>query len=150
MELLLIDDVPGLGSRGDLVTVAKGYARNYLLPKGLARVPTEQAVVEVRARAEKIKAEEQAVVAERMDQAKTLAEAAVRLAMKASEEGHLYGSVGPRQVSEALAEQGFEVEERHVALESPLKEVGEYEVMISLHPEVQVPVKVTVVSEDEA
>ena len=150
MELLLVDDVPGLGSRGDLVTVARGYARNFLLPKGLARVPTDQAVTEVRVRDERIKAEESAVKAERMDQAKTLAEAAVQLAMKASEEGHLYGSVGARQISESLVAKGFEVEERHVTLDSPLKAVGEYEVMIALHPEVQVPVKVTIVSEDES
>ena len=149
MELLLIENVPGLGSRGEIVTVARGYARNFLLPKHLARVPSEQAVTEVRALGEKIQAEEQAVKSERMDQAKTLAGATVRFVMKASKEGHLYGSVGPRQIAESLTGQGFEVEERHIALESPLKDVGDHEVTVALHPEVLVPVPVKIVSEEE-
>ena len=148
MELLLRDDVPGLGSRGDIVKVAKGYARNYLLPNGLAEVPTPQAIEAVRKQAEKIAAENELLKADRMEAAKTLASVAVTIAAKASEEGHLYGSVGAKQIVEAIAAQGHELDEKQIVLDAPLKEVGEFDVTISLHPEVQVPVKVTVEAEE--
>ena len=148
MELLLRDDVPGLGSRGDIVKVAKGYARNYLLPNGLAEVPTPEAIEAVRKKAEKIAAEMELIKADRMEVAKTLASVAVTIAAKASEEGNLYGSVGPKQIVDALVAAGHEVDEKQIVLDSPLKEVGEYDVTISLHPEVQVPVKVTVEAEE--
>jgi large subunit ribosomal protein L9 len=149
MELLLVEDVPGLGGRGEIVNVARGYARNYLLPRGLAQVPTEQAKVEIQRRTERLKAESEAIRADRMDVAKELATAAITLEMKASSEGHLYGSVGPKQIVEALGAQGFAVEEKHVQLEHPLKELGEFEVVIALHPEVQVPVQVTIAGEED-
>ena len=148
MELLLRDDVPGLGSRGDIVKVAKGYARNYLLPNGLAEVPTPQAIEAVRKQAEKIAAENELLKADRMEAAKTLASVAVTIAAKASEEGHLYGSVGAKQIVEAIAAKGHELDEKQIVLDAPLKEVGEFDVTISLHPEVQVPVKVTVEAEE--
>ena len=149
MELLLVDDVPGLGNRGQIVNVARGYARNFLLPKGLARTPTADVIVSVRKRAEKIKAERAAEKAELMAAAKVLAAVSVSIAMKAGEGGQLYGSVGPRQIVDALLEKGFTVEEKSVQLEAHLKAVGEYDVMVSLHPEVQVPIKVTVAAEAE-
>ncbi len=149
MELILTEDVPGLGVRGDLVTVARGYAQNYLLPKKLARVPTAQVIQEVRAMAARRAAEREARKAERMEYAKRLATAHVTIPMKAGKEGQLYGSVGPRQIQEALAAQGYEVEEKQVDLDPHLKALGDYDVTIVLDPEVQVPVKVSVVSEEE-
>ena len=148
MELLLRDDVPGLGSRGDIVKVARGYGRNYLLPNGLAEVPTPQAIQAVRNQAEKIEAEREIVKASKMEVAKKLATVAVAITAKASEEGHLYGSVGARQILDVLQAAGYELEEKQVGREAPLKDVGEFEVTIALHPEVLVPVKVTV-SADE-
>jgi len=148
MELLLRDDVPGLGSRGDIVKVAKGYARNYLLPNGLAELPTPEAIEFVRKKAEKIAAEMELVKADRMEVAKTLATVAVTIAAKASEEGHLYGSVGAKQIADAIAAKGHELDEKQVVLETPLKDLGEYDVTITLHPEVQVPVKVTIEAEE--
>ena len=148
MELLLRDDVPGLGSRGDIVKVAKGYARNYLLPNRLAEVPTPEAIESVRKKAEKIAAEMEVIKADRMEVAKTLANVAVTIAAKASEEGSLYGSVGTKQIVDALEAAGHQVDEKQVMLDAPLKEVGEFDVTISLHPEVQVPVKVTVEAEE--
>jgi large subunit ribosomal protein L9 len=148
MELLLRDDVPGLGYRGDIVKVAKGYARNYLLPNRLAEVPTPEAIESVRKKAEKIAAEMEVIKADRMEVAKTLANVAVTIAAKASEEGSLYGSVGTKQIVDALEAAGHQVDEKQVMLDAPLKEVGEFDVTISLHPEVQVPVKVTVEAEE--
>jgi large subunit ribosomal protein L9 len=150
MELLLLEEVDGLGARGEIVTVARGYARNYLIPKNLAKVPNEVLVQEVRKKAARIEAENEAVKAERMGEAQVLAAISLTIPMKAGEAGHLYGSVGPRQIAEMLAELGHPVEEKHVQLDPPLKDVGEYDVSIALHPEVQVPVKVVIVAEEEA
>lgn len=149
MELLLVQDVEGLGARGEIVNVARGYARNFLLPKGLAQVPTPQLVTEVKAKAAKIKEELDAHKAQQMEVAKDLAAVSLTITMKASEEGHLYGSVSSRQIAELLVEKGYEVEEKHVHLEQHLKEVGEYDVQVAVHPEVVVPVKVTVVAEED-
>ena len=71
------------------------------------------------------------------------------IAAKASEEGHLYGSVGAKQIVDAIAAEGHELDEKQVVLETPLKDLGEYDVTISLHPEVLVPVKVTIAAEKE-
>jgi len=148
MELLLRDDVPGLGSRGDIVNVARGYARNFLLPKGLGEVPTPEAMEALRKRTEKVAAEFAEEKAGLMAIAKKLATVAVTIAAKASDDGHLYGSVGPKQILDALAGEGHELEEKQIVLESPLKEIGEYDVTIALHAEVMVPVKVTVSAEE--
>ena len=99
-------------------------------------------------------AEKNAVVAaaekaDRMEVAKVMASVSLRIPMKAGKEGHLYGSVGPRQLVDLLEAEGHVVEEKQVVLEQPLKEVGEFDVTISLHPEVQVPIKVVIVNEEE-
>lgn len=149
MELLLKEDVPGLGARGEIVTVARGFARNYLLPKGMAEVPTPEAIRIVRKKAEahaKVMAAEKA---DKVELAQKLAAVALSIPMKASEEGHLYGSVGPRQIIESLEAEGFEFEEKVIQMDAHLKELGEYDVVLSLHPEVQVPIKVTVAAEED-
>ena len=148
MELLLRDDVPGLGSRGEIVKVPRGYARNYLIPNGLAEVPTPEAIASVRKQAKKIAVETEKQKADKLDAAKKLEGVAVTIAAKASEEGHLYGSVSAKLIQEALAGKGFELEEKQIELETPLKELGEFDVTILLHPEVTVPVKVTIEAEE--
>ena len=149
MELLLLETVDGLGARGEIVEVARGYARNFLLPKKLAKVPNAALIQEVRKKAARIQAEESAVKAVRMSEAQVLAGVSLEIAMKAGKEGHLYGSVGPRQIAELLKKLGHAVEEKHVVLDPPLKDLGDYDVNIALHPEVQVPVKVVIVAEEE-
>ena len=149
MELLLLEDIDGLGHQGEIVTVARGYARNYLIPKKLAQIPTGKAIVEVRVRAEKVRVEREAQKADQMVVAKTLAAVTLTIPMKAAEGGHLYGSVGPRHIVDAFAAAGHEVDEKQVELDPHLKDVGEYDVTISLHPEVQFPVKVVVTPEDD-
>jgi large subunit ribosomal protein L9 len=147
MELLLLQNVPGLGKAGEIVTVSRGYARNFLLPKRLAEVPTEQAIRVVRVKTARIEAENEKEKAARMEQAKGLASVTVEIAMKASEGGQLYGSVGAKQISEYLTHRGHAVDEKQVRLGEHLKAVGEYDVDILLHPEVQVPVKVVITAE---
>jgi large subunit ribosomal protein L9 len=144
LEVLLRRSVESLGRVGEVVRVRNGYARNYLFPYGIAVPPTTENLRLV----EKDKEAEAVVEAEK---ARARAELAARLAAvtltieaNANPEGHLFGSVGPRQIVEALAAKGFAIEERHVALE-PVKQVGEYEVTVRLAADAEVKVKTWVV-----
>lgn len=147
MEVILKEDVNNLGSRGDVVKVADGYGRNYLLPRKLAMQATEtnKAVIEQmkssaarRSATEKTQAEE--VVAR-------LAPVALSFTRKAGGEGHLFGSVTSSDIGAELAAQGFEIDRRKIILHEPLKSVGEFQVAIKLHREVTAQVKVTVQAE---
>jgi large subunit ribosomal protein L9 len=147
MEVILKEDVINLGSRGDVVKVADGYGRNYLLPRRLAMQATEQnkAVIEQmkaaaarRSATEKAQAEELAV---------RLEPVALAFTRKAGAEGHLFGSVTSSDIAAELAAQGFEIDRRRIILHEPLKSVGEFRVAIKLHREVTAQVKVTVQAE---
>ncbi len=147
MELLLKQSVEYLGRIGDVVKVKPGYARNYLLPRGLAVMVTKTNVAEIeRARAAAL-AEEQARVASLKDLASKLAEASVTIEGRANAEGHLFGSVGPAQVAAALREKGIPVDDKQIRLEQPLKEIGVFDVPVHLHATVDTTVKVWVVQQ---
>ncbi|MDA2914231.1 50S ribosomal protein L9 [Acidobacteriia bacterium AH_259_A11_L15] len=148
MEVILREDVPKLGTRGDLVTVKEGYARNYLLPRKLAMPATvgnrkqlEEMKAATARRLAKEKSSAEAVAAQ-------MAELTLTLSAKAGEADRLFGSVTAMDIAEALAAKGFPVDKRRVELGQPIKTLGEYEVPIRLHPEVTATVKVTVVPEE--
>ncbi|MBR1837043.1 MAG: 50S ribosomal protein L9 [Kiritimatiellae bacterium] len=147
-ELLLAADVENLGRTGDLVKVADGYARNYLVPRGLAEPVTDAA----RRRIAKIKAEQEKVRKELLAAANKLAEAlkdaSVTIRAKVAEEENLYGSVDAAQIAKAIQLLGFpEIEAGMVELEENIKTLGTYDVPVKLHPEVTQTVKVWVVAE---
>jgi large subunit ribosomal protein L9 len=143
--LLLAEDVGTLGKRGEIVRVKPGYARNYLLPNGLATVATEANKRAVERHTLKISQ----LLEQRMKDLQVKADAigkySVTLEANANEEGHLYGSIMGPDISKALKTAGYSVEADHVRLEGPLKELGMYTVKIQLHPEVKTEVKVWVV-----
>ncbi len=147
MEVILKEDVDNLGHRGDVVKVADGYGRNYLLPRKLAMQATEnnKAVIEQmkaaaarRAATEKAQAEALAVKLEPL---------ALSFIRKAGEHGHLFGSVTSADIAAELAAQGFEVDRRKIVLGEPLKSLGEFTVPIRLYREVTARVKVNVQAE---
>ncbi len=145
LRLTLLQDVPGLGALGEVVKVSPGYARNYLVPRGLATrvgADTERRVVAIRKRhvVEAAKAHDDAKTA-----AQALSATSVHVEAKAGEGGHLYGSVTQAMVAAALAKEGYQVPEAGVLLEQPIKELGIYEVPIKLHADVQTTVKLYVV-----
>lgn len=145
MELILRSDVDGLGHRGDIVDVADGYGRNFLLPKGLAMKVTagarQQAESMAKARAVQDAAEREA--AEGV--ATQLAGRTITIAMRAGDEGKLFGSVTAADVAEAVAAQAsIEIDRHDVDLEENIKEVGTHEVVVRPHPEVQIPLLVEV------
>jgi large subunit ribosomal protein L9 len=147
MEVILKDDVLHLGHRGDLVKVADGYARNFLLPRKLALQATSanKAVVEQmknaaarRAATEKAQAEALAV---------KLTPVELEFTRKSGEAGHLFGSVTSADIATGLAAQGFEIDRRKISLDEPLKSVGEFSVAIKLYREVTAHVKVKILAE---
>jgi large subunit ribosomal protein L9 len=147
MELILRSDVDGLGHRGDIVDVADGYGRNFLLPKGLAMKVTagarDQAASMAKARAVQDAAEREA--AEGV--ATQLAGRTITIPMRASDEGKLFGSVTAGDVVDAVAAQAsIEIDRHHLVLEDNIKELGTHEVVVRPHPEVQIPLIVEVTS----
>lgn len=147
IEVILREDVKSLGKAGEMVRVKPGYARNFLLPQGLAFEATEgnrkRIAAETRARATRDQAERGD--AERF--AATLGAVAVTLTGKAGEEGKLFGSITTQDIADALAAQGHQVDRRRIELEHPIKTVGHHTVGVRLHPEVHAEVRVSVVAE---
>src|SRR6476469_8734735 len=145
VQLLLIQSVDHLGKQGDVVTVKRGYALNYLLPQGLATVATDhhrRMVEKHRARLNEI---EKARLASLRQLAEAIAKQSVTIEANANEEGHLYGSVNANEIAAALKGAGFHVTTDQVRLEGPLKELGLYTVKIHLHAEIDAELKVWVV-----
>jgi len=147
MEVILKEDVINLGSRGDVVKVADGYGRNYLLPRKLAMQATEQnkAVIEqMKASAARRSATEKAQAEQVVAQLESVA---LTFTRKAGAEGHLFGSVTSSDIAAELAAKGFEIDRRKIVLNEPLKSIGDFKVAIKLHREVTAQVKVTVQAE---
>ncbi len=147
IEVILREDVKSLGRRGEMVRVKPGYARNFLLPRGLAFEATEgnkkRIAAETRARTVRDQAER--TEAERF--AATLGAVTLMLTGKAGEEGKLFGSITAQDIAEALAAQGHQVDRRRIELEHPIKTLGHHTVGVRLHPEVHAEVRVSVVAE---
>jgi len=145
VQLLLIQSVDHLGKQGDVVSVKRGYALNYLLPQGLATVATghhKRMVEKHRARLLEI---EKARLASLRQVAEAIAKQSVTIEANANEEGHLYGSVNASEIAAALKGAGFHITTDQVRLEGPLKELGLYTVKIHLHAEIDAELKVWVV-----
>ena len=148
VEVLLRKSIESLGRVGEVVKVKNGFARNYLLPQGIAVLPTSEnlrlvekdKVVEATLDAERAKARAELVA--------KLTGLAVQVTAKANPEGHLFGSVGPKQVADALVAKGFAIEERQIRME-PAKQLGEHEVKIHLAPDAEPAIKLWVVSDAE-
>jgi len=147
MEVLLMADVAGLGSEGDVVKVAEGYARNCLLPQKLGAPVSEGTRRKLAKMREKREAKHQAEVAAARELAKKLAGVSCTIAVKTGADGKLFGSVTAGHITDALKGQGIELDKHGLLLEAPIKELGVFDVKVKLHPEVQASVKVWVVEE---
>jgi large subunit ribosomal protein L9 len=147
IEVILREDIKTLGRAGEMVKVKPGYARNYLLPKGLAyeategnkkRVAAEGRVRAVRDQAERTEAEQLAT---------TLGQVTLTLSGKAGDEGKLFGSITSQDIADALGRQGYQIDRRKIELDHPIKSTGAHTVSIRLHPEVHAQLGVSVVPE---
>lgn len=145
VELILLDDVVGLGAIGDTVRVADGYARNYLLPRNLAAQVTAENLRRLEAKKRALQKEYEQRVSIARSVAERIGRESVTIPVEATEDDKLYGSVSRQQIADALAVQGIEIEREAVMMDEPIRELGVYTLDIHLHPEVQTTLKVWVV-----
>jgi large subunit ribosomal protein L9 len=148
MDLILLQKVTNLGNLGDKVNVKPGYGRNFLVPQGKAVPATAANVAMFEAKRAEYQAKADAVLADAQKRLESLEGAEVTIAANASTEGKLFGSVGNRDIAEALTAAGHKVEKSEVVMgEGPIRRTGEFEVTVNLHAEVSTKVKVHVVAE---
>ena len=150
MKVILLDRVENLGAIGDLVSVKSGYGRNYLIPNGKAALATAQNIKEL----EKKKEELEKRAAEQLEAAKSRGELiqgmSLTISANVESEGKLYGSVGPVDIVEAFEKVGVSVERSEIRMpDGPIREVGESEISLHFHSDVDIPITLNVVSEDE-
>ena len=149
MQLVLIEDVANLGKQGELVEVKPGYGRNYLLPRGLATVPSEHNLRLLERYKQRVQQAREARIADLKVLAEQIARTTVTIEANANEEGHLYGSVGPAEIAKALRGKNLLVEPDMVKMEGPIKEVALYAVKVQLGYEIESEVQVVVVRSQE-
>ena len=148
MELILLQKVANLGNLGDKVTVRAGYGRNFLLPTGRAVPATAANLAEFEARRAEYEAKAKAVMDGAEGRKARLEGRSVTIAANASTEGKLYGSIGPREIAEAFTAAGHELNKSEVIMgEGPIRHVGEHEVLVHLHADVEVTVMVKIEAE---
>ena len=148
MELILVEDVAGLGYKNDIVSVKKGYGRNYLIPQGKAVIASESArkvlAENLKQRAHKLAK----IKADAEELAAKLAPVALTIATKVSATGTIFGAVTNIQIAEALAKLGFEIDRKTIVVKETVKEVGSYKATVKLHKEVSVEIPFEVVAEE--
>ena len=148
MEIILLEDIEGLGEKGDVANVARGYARNYLLPKRLAEVANSARIDEVRRLMNERKAREARTAEQAVDVAATLNKTVVTIGARAGEGERLYGSITSADVADAIwSARRVRVDKRKIRLEEPIKSVGTFMVDIDVFEGVEASVKVIVVPE---
>jgi large subunit ribosomal protein L9 len=144
MKVVLIKDFEGYGTMGTVIEVKDGFARNYLIPRGIALPATESNLRHVQSilsqKQRKLQKEKEKALA----LAKKLEGLVLEIKHQAGEKGKLYGSVTSAEIAKALAEKGIEIDRKKIALAKPIRDVGMYTVSIKLHPEVEVQIKVDV------
>jgi large subunit ribosomal protein L9 len=149
MQLVLTEDVPNLGKQGDLVEVKGGYGRNYLLPNGLATIPSEHNLRLLERYKERVQQAREARIADLKVLAEQIQRTTIQIEANANEEGHLYGSVGPAEISRALKAKNLKVEPENVRMEGPIKEIALYAVKVHLGYDIDTEVQVVVVRPPE-
>lgn len=150
MKLLLQRNVDKLGNIGDIVVVADGYGRNFLLPEGLAVELSPDNLNRFESMKRRLIALEQETKEKFQVLSKEIEKASCTIIAHSTEEGHLYGSVGPKDIARQLASENLEVDAKCVLLDEPIKELGIYKVRVRLHPEVECELKVWVVKGDDS
>ncbi|HAK51592.1 MAG TPA: 50S ribosomal protein L9 [Gammaproteobacteria bacterium] len=149
MQVILLEKIANLGDLGEQVSVKAGYGRNFLIPQHKAVPATDENVEQFESRRADLERLADEKKGEAMDRAEKIAEISLSMSVKAGDEGKLFGSITGRDIAEAVTARGLALEKSEVRLpEGPIREVGEFEVDVHLHTEVDAVVKVTVVAED--
>jgi|TARA_B100000085_G_scaffold267196_1_gene276545 large subunit ribosomal protein L9 len=145
MKIILLDKIQRLGEIGDIVDVNSGYARNFLIPQKKAAFASDKNIAEVEAKKDELAAISADILTQAKARAKDLEGSECEILVPVTEEGALYGSVGTREISEAFIKSEIQIDKSEVQLpDGPLKEIGEHNIVVSVHPEVNVEVLVKV------
>ncbi len=147
MEVILKEDIVNLGKMGEVVRVRDGYARNYLLPRGLVLVANKKNLKGFEHQKRVVASQKERVVKQAQTLSEKLAGASLTIPVKAGEEGKLFGSVTNIDIEKALRAKGFDIERRKIHVDEPIKSLGDYEVPVRLTADVTATVKVSVVAE---
>ena len=148
MELILLEKVQKLGDLGDKVDVKPGYGRNYLVPQGKAIPATAANIAEFEARRAELEKVAASKLTEAEDRVKVIEGMELNLTANASEEGKLYGSIGPREIAMAVEKEGPKLEKSEVIMgEGPIRYTGEHEVVVHLHADIETTIKVNIEAE---
>jgi len=149
MKILLKKDIQKLGKTGDVVDVANGYARNYLLPKEFATTVTRENIEQIKFQGIKNEEKQKEETKNLQVLADEISKVSCTITVKTNKEGKLFGSVTANHIAEALFEKGYQIDENMVILETPIKKCDLYNVTVMLHPEVKAQCRVWIVSESE-
>ena len=147
MKVILTQDMDSLGLAGEIVEVARGYARNFLIPKKVALEATEDNIKRTEAQRKNIEVKRIKLKEDALKVKARLADVVITIAQKAGEEDKLYGSVTSMDIADRLEKEGITVDRRKIVLDKPIKSLGEFSVPVKLHPQVSAPLKVIVVPE---
>ena len=149
MKILLKRNVEKLGKNGDVVDVANGYARNYLLPKHFATTVTPGNIKQIKLQREKQEKKFREGIEELQALANEISNVSCTISVKTNEEGKLFGSVTAHHIAQAISEKGYQIDENMIILDAPIKKCDFYNVTVNLHPDVKTKCRVWVVSETE-
>lgn len=150
MDVILQKDVKNLGSKGDVVKVAEGYGRNYLIPRGLAIEATDKNMAELKMKKKQQKKREERELQEAQNIAKKIDDKRLVLKVKAGEKGRLFGSITTKDIAEKIqSDYGVELDKRKIELAQPIRTLGNYRVEIKIHPGVSATLNVVVEKQDE-
>ena len=145
MKIILLDKIQRLGEIGDVVEVNSGYARNYLIPQKKAAFASEKNIAEVEAKKDKLAEISADILVKAQSRAKDIEGSVCEILVPVTEEGALYGSVGTREISEAFTSKNIEIDKSEIQLpDGPIKETGDHNIIITVHPEVATKVLVKV------
>jgi large subunit ribosomal protein L9 len=147
MKVILREDVKNIGDMGQIVDVADGFGRNYLVPRGLAVEANIRSIKSLEHDKKVIQEKARKIKNQAQDLASKVSSAAVVIKAKAGEEGKLFGSVTTMDIAEQLKKVGFDIDKKKISMEEPIKRLGSYSVKIKIHPEIAAEVNVQVVEE---
>lgn len=150
MEVILLEKIDRLGGLGDLVNVKAGYARNYLLPKGVAKLATAENVAEIEARRAELEKQATESLKVSEDRRDKINELSISITAKSATEGKLFGSIGNTDIADAVTAAGVELAKREVRLpDGPIRVAGDYEITLHLHADVNATLKLTIIGEED-
>ena len=138
MKVILIQDVKGKGKKGDIVNVADGYAKNFLLKNNLAKLATAEALNENKGQKDALNFKKEQELLSAKELANKISKTSIKMFVKCGENGKIFGSITSKEIAETFAKQNIEVDKRKIILKEPIKNTGTYKLEIKLHPEVTV------------